>query len=146
MIFSPSSGPAKSVPCSIAHDGVHGLDSSTTPNGVWGSFEDFDVVLGAKSLDGVEVRVGKAVHLKEVVGKSTRDDGQEQLARRRADVAEGMRDVAGADGQRPRWGLDRTIAERDLEQTLQDVEDLGLVAVNMQRRPLVRGTCCSNRA
>jgi hypothetical protein len=60
MIFWPSSGPAKSVPCSIAHDGVHGLDSSTTPNGVWGSFEDFDVILGAKSVDGVEVLVGNA--------------------------------------------------------------------------------------
>ena len=106
---------------------------------MWGSFEDFDVVLGAKGLDGVEVLVGKAVHLEEVVGKSTRDDGQEQLARRRADVAEGMRDVAGADGQRPRRGLDRTIAERDLEQTLQDIEDLGLLAVDVQRRPLARG-------
>src|SRR5262249_14242176 len=50
-----------------------------------------------------------------------------------------MRDVAGADGQRPRRGLDRTIAKRDLEQTLQDVEDLGLVAMDVRRRPLARG-------
>src|SRR4051812_4226813 len=71
------------------------------------SFEDFDVVPGAKGLDGVLVPVGKAVHLKKVVGESAWDDGQEQFARRRADVTEGVRDVAGADGHRPRGRLDR---------------------------------------
>jgi hypothetical protein len=47
-----------------------GFDFHTLLHRVAQAAEDFDIVLCAQSLDGVDVLVGKAVHLNEVVGEA----------------------------------------------------------------------------
>jgi len=50
-----------------------------------------------------------------------------------------VRDIARADHNRPGGGGYLLIADRDLELPLEDVGDLGLVAMNVQGRPVAGG-------
>jgi hypothetical protein len=85
------------------------------------------------------VFIAHAIHLDEVVGKVARNNGQEQSPVARADIAKGVWDITRADHDRSGGRRHLLVADRHLELSVEDVENLRLVVMNMQRRPMASG-------
>jgi hypothetical protein len=100
------------------------------PPGLRASFDDFNVVLCEERFDGGRIGIVYAIHLDEIVGEPSRDDGEKQPGILRSDIAKGVWNVARTHHDRAGGGGQLLLADGDLEPAVQDVEDFRFVVMN----------------
>ena len=76
-----------------------------------------------------------AIDVDEVVGEAPGNDGQMQTRVLRSDVAKRVGNVARTDHDGAGRGRHLLPTDGDLELPLQNIEDFGLMTVDMERRP-----------